>query len=66
MATAAERQRLSRERRKLGKVPVQVEVSRLEIDFLARRGYGALPNDRASVSQAVSAFLADSVLEATP
>ena len=37
MATAAERMSLTRARRKRGVMPVQVEVSTQEIDFLARR-----------------------------
>ena len=65
MATAAERQRLSRERRKRGVIPVQVEVSTQEIDLLCRRGYGARQGDQVSVSEAVSALLGDLVLEAT-
>jgi hypothetical protein len=38
---ARERVRKSRERKRRGVIPVQVEVSTLEIDFLRRRGYGA-------------------------
>jgi hypothetical protein len=33
--------RLSRKRKKLGKVVVQVEVTGQEIDLLRKRGYGA-------------------------
>ena len=40
---ARERVRKSRERKRRGVIPVQVEVSTLEIDFLRRRGYGARP-----------------------
>ena len=35
---ARERVRKSRERKRRGVIPVQVEVSTLEIDFLRRRG----------------------------
>ena len=65
MASAAERMRLSRKRKKLGKVVVQVEVTGQEIDLLRKRGYGARADDLASVSQAVSSALSDWVLEAT-
>jgi hypothetical protein len=57
--------RLSRKRKKLGKVVVQVEVTGQEIDLLRKRGYGARADDLASVSQAVSSALSDWVLEAT-
>ena len=40
MASATERKRVSRRRKKLGKMVCQVEVSSQEIDFLRRRGYG--------------------------
>ena len=54
MATAVERKRLSRRRKKLGKMLCrQVEVTG------RRRG------DQVSVSEAVSALLSDLVLEAT-
>jgi hypothetical protein len=48
--------RKTRDRRRLGVIPIHVEVSRLEIDFLARRGHGTRTDDPASVSQAVSSF----------
>jgi hypothetical protein len=51
--------RLSRKRKKLGKVVVQVEVTGQEIDLLRKRGYGARADDLASVSQAVSSALSD-------
>jgi len=51
-----DRMRKTRDRRRLGVIPIHVEVSRLEIDFLARRGYGTRADDPASVSQAVSSF----------
>jgi hypothetical protein len=57
--------RLSRRRKKLGKMVCQVEVSSQEIDFLRRRGYGPRHGDQVSVSDAVTALLGDLVLEAT-
>jgi hypothetical protein len=66
MASAAERQRLSRRRKKLGKMVIPwVEVTDQEIDYLRRRGYGARQGDQVAVSEAVSALLGDLVLEAT-
>jgi hypothetical protein len=62
---ARERVRKSRERKRRGVIPVQVEVSTLEIDFLRRRGYGARSGDPVSISEAVSSLVADLVLEAT-
>jgi hypothetical protein len=46
-------------------MPVVVDVSRQEIDYLRRRGYGPREGDRPSISEAVSSLLADLVLEAT-
>ena len=65
MATAAQRQRLSGERRKRGVRPVQVEVSAQEIDFLRRCGYGARPDDPVSVTKLCPPTYGDWVLEAT-
>jgi hypothetical protein len=66
MATAVERKRLSRRRKKLGKMLCrQVEVTDQEIDWLRRHGYGPRRGDQVSVSEAVSALLSDLVLEAT-
>ena len=66
MASATERKRLSRRRKKLGKMLCrQVEVTDQEIDYLRRRGYGARQGDQTAVSEAVSALLGDLVLEAT-
>ena len=62
---ARESVRKSRERKRRSVIPVQVEVSTLEIDFLRRRGYGARSGDPVSISEAVSSLLADLVLEAT-
>ena len=64
--TSAERMRLSRRRKKLGKMVCrQVEVTEQEIDLLRRRGYAARQGDQVAVSEAVSALLGDLVLEAT-
>jgi hypothetical protein len=65
MASATERKRVSRRRKKLGKMVCQVEVSSQEIDFLRRRGYGPRQGDQVSVSEAVTALLGDLVFEAT-
>ena len=40
---ARERVLKSRERKRRGVIPDQVEVSTLEVDLLRRRGYGARP-----------------------
>jgi hypothetical protein len=60
-----ERTRKSRARRRRGVLPVQVEVSTTEIDFLNARGYGARREDPRAVGAAVSTFLADAVLDAS-
>ena len=62
--TAAERQRLSRDRRRRRVTPVTVEVHDKEVEFLAERGYGARLDDPVSISQAVSSFLGDSLVDA--
>ena len=62
--TAAERQKLSRDRRRRRVTPVTVEVHDKEVEFLAERGYGARLNDPVSISQAVSSFLGDSLVDA--
>jgi len=59
--TSTERMRLARRRRRLGKRPVQVEVCELEIEFLQSRGYGCTWE---TAGEALSAFLADQMLEA--
>ena len=62
MATAAERQRLSRRRKKLRKMVCrQVEVTEQEVELLRRRGYAARQGDQVAVSEAVSALLGDLV-----
>jgi hypothetical protein len=55
------RQKRYRDRRRLGKQPVQVEVSELDIELLQKRGYEV--GDKVSIGQAVSALLSDLVLE---
>jgi hypothetical protein len=55
MASATERKRLSRRRKKLGKMLCrQVEVTDQEIDWLHRHGYSPRRGDQVSVSEAVS------------
>ena len=49
--TAAERQKLSRDRRRRRVTPVTVEVHDKEVEFLAERGYGARLDDPVSISQ---------------
>jgi hypothetical protein len=41
----------TRERRRRGVMPVTVEVSYQEIDYLRRRGYGAQEGDRLSIAE---------------
>ena len=58
MASATERKRLSRRRKKLRKMVCrQVEVTEQEVELLRRRGYGARQGDQVAVSEAVSALL---------
>jgi hypothetical protein len=57
----SDRVRLHRRRRRLGKRPVLVEVSELELEFLRVRGYEATWE---TVAEALSAYLADQMLEA--
>ena len=63
MTAAAERKRKSRERRRLGLRPLQVEFSEQVIDFLLARKYELERTDNASIGQAVSAFVSDAMLE---
>jgi hypothetical protein len=63
MKTAAERMRETRRRRRAGAVPVRLAVTNAEVDFLLARGYPLKRTDNRSIAEAVSAFLADSVLE---
>lgn len=55
------RQQKCRRRRRLGKRPVLVEVSGLELEFLRERGYEATWD---TAADALSAYLADQMLEA--
>jgi hypothetical protein len=64
MASAAERMRLSRKRKKLGKVVVTVEVDPGEVDAPIDRGY-LQPKDRDDLevlSAAVTAFFSDALM----
>ena len=63
MTAAAERKRKSRERRRLGLRPVQVELSEQAIDFLLARKYELERTDNASIGEALSAFVSDEALE---
>ena len=54
---ARERVRKSRERKRRGVIPVQVEVSTLEVDLLRRRGYDARPGS--GIHQRRSVVLGD-------
>jgi hypothetical protein len=60
---ARERVRKSRKRRRLGLRPVQVELSEQAIDFLVARKYELERTDKASIGEAVSAFVSDAMLE---
>jgi hypothetical protein len=57
MASAAERMRLSRKRKKLGKVVVTVEVDPGEVDALIDRGY-LEPKDRDDLESLAAAVAA--------
>jgi hypothetical protein len=64
MASAAERMRLSRKRKKLGKVVVTVEVDPGEVDALIDRGY-LQPKDRDDLkvlAAAITAFFSDALM----
>jgi hypothetical protein len=61
--TSAERMRLNRQRLRQGKHHITLLVNQDEIDFLLARGYPLKRTDPRSVAEAVSAYLADSVLE---
>jgi hypothetical protein len=56
------RQKRCRGRRRKGLVPVQVLVSRQEVDFLMKRAYELTPGDKASIGHAVEPFLSDAPL----
>jgi hypothetical protein len=61
--TSAERMRLSRQRRRQGKHPVRLLLNDDEVEFLLACGYPLNRSDNRSIAEAVSAYLADSVLE---
>jgi hypothetical protein len=61
--TSAERMRLSRQRGRHGKRAIRLLVNEDEVDFLLARGYPLKPTDNRSIAEAVSAYLAESVLE---
>jgi hypothetical protein len=61
--TSAERMRLSRQRRRQGQHPIRLLVKEDEVDFLLARGYPLNRTDNGSIAEAVSAYLADSVME---
>ena len=61
MTSGADRVRIHRRRRQLGKRSVLVEVSELELEFLRERGYEATWE---TAAEALSAYLADQMLEA--
>jgi hypothetical protein len=54
--TSAERMRVTRQRPRQGK-------HHIEVDFLLARGYPLKRTDNRSIAEAVSAYLADSVME---
>jgi hypothetical protein len=60
--TSAERMRLTRQRRRKGKHPIRLVINEDEVDFLLARGYPLKRIDNRSIAEAVSAYLADSVL----
>ena len=61
--TSAERMRVTRQRRRQGKHHIRLLVNKDEIDFLLARGYPLKSTDNRSIAEAVSAYLADSVME---
>jgi hypothetical protein len=54
---------LTRRRGRWGKHPIRLLVNGDEVDFLLARGYPLKRIDNRSIAEAVSAYLADSVLE---
>ena len=64
MASAAERMRLSRKRKKLGKVVVTVEVDPGEVDALVDRGYLQRKerDDLEALAAAVTTFFSDALV----
>jgi hypothetical protein len=63
MEAAAERMRETRWRRRASAVPVRLVVTNVEVDFLLARAYPLKRSDNRSIAEAVSAYLAGSVLE---
>jgi hypothetical protein len=61
--TSAERVRLPRQRRRKGKHSIRLLVNEDEVDFLLARGYPLDRTDNRSIAEAVSAYLADSVMD---
>ena len=61
--TSTDRMRKTRDRRRRSAISYLGEITREEIEFLARRGYDARFEDSASIGQAVSTFLADAVFD---
>jgi hypothetical protein len=61
--TSTERVRLTRQRKRQGKLAIRLLVNEDEVDFLLARGYPLKRTDNRSIAEAVSAYLADSVLE---
>jgi hypothetical protein len=55
--------RLSRQRRRQGKRAIRLLINEDEVDFLLARGYPLKRTDNRSIAEAVSGYLADSVLE---
>ena len=55
--------RLNRQRLRQGKHHIRLLVNEDEIDFLLARGYPLKRTDNLSIAEAVSAYLADLVLE---
>jgi hypothetical protein len=55
--------RLNRQRQRQGKHHIRLLVNEDEIDFLLARGYPLKRTDNGSIAEAVSAYLADSVME---
>ena len=63
LTPAKDRVAATRYRRRRGLVLIKVTISQQGIEFLAKRGYEAKKDDLASISEAVSMFLADSAME---
>jgi hypothetical protein len=61
--TSTERMRLTRQRRRQGKHSIRLLVNEDEVDFLLACGYPLKRTDNRSIAEAVSAYLADSVME---